>query len=97
MSVVVNVTFKAKEDQYRTLYDTLVAILPDTAAYKGAELISCSADPADKAFHVHEVWDSIESQKAYLGWRAERGDVDKLVAMLREPPEFKEEEHLAFG
>ena len=97
MSVVVNVTFKAKDDQYQALYDTLVAILPDTAAREGAELISCAADPEDKAFHIHEVWDTIENQKAYLGWRAERGDVEKLVAMLREPPEFKQEEHLVFG
>ncbi|MFK7945918.1 MAG: putative quinol monooxygenase [Paracoccaceae bacterium] len=97
MSVVVNVTFKAKDDQYQALYDTLVAILPDTAGYKGAELISCAADADDKSFHVHEVWDSIESQQAYLGWRSDRGDVEKLVAMLREPPEFKQEEHLVFG
>ena len=97
MSVVVNVTFKAKDDQYQTLYDTLVAILPDTAAREGAELISCAADPEDKSFHIHEVWDTMANQKAYLGWRAERGDVEKLVAMLREPPEFKQEEHLVFG
>ncbi len=96
MSVVFAVTFKAKDDTYDQLHETLVAILPDTANFKGAELISCSADPADKTFYIHEVWDSAESQQAYLEWRKERGDVDKLVALLREPPSFEEREHLAF-
>ena len=96
MSVVFAVTFKAKEDTYDELHATLTAILPDTAAFKGAELISCSADPADKTIYVHEVWDSVDSQKAYLAWRQERGDVDKLVALLRDPPSFEEREHLTF-
>lgn len=96
MSVVVNVTFKAKPDQYQALYDTLVAILPDTAAREGAELISCAANPEDKSFEIHEVWDTVASQQAYLQWRQERGDVEKLVAMLREPPAFDQREHLVF-
>ena len=96
MSVVFAVTFKAKEDTYDELHATLKAILPDTANFNGAKLISCSADPADKTFYVHEVWDSVESQEAYLAWRQERGDVDKLVAMLREAPSFDQQEHLTF-
>ena len=96
MSVVIAVTFKAKDDTYDELHATLKAILPDTARYEGAELISCSADPADKTFYIHEVWDSAESQKAYLAWRQERGDVDKLVALLRDAPSFEEREHLTF-
>ena len=96
MSVVFAVTFKAKDDTYDQLHATLTAILPDTAKFKGAELISCAADPADKAFYIHEVWDSVASQQAYLEWRQERGDVDKLVAMLREAPSFEEREYLTF-
>lgn len=96
MSVVFAVTFKAKEDTYDELHATLKAILPDTANFKGAELISCSADPADKTFYVHEVWGSVESQHAYVAWRKERGDIDKLVALLREAPIFEQREHLAF-
>ena len=96
MSVVFAVTFKAKAESYDQLHATLTAILPDTASFKGAELISCSVDPDEKTFHIHEVWDSVESQQAYLTWRQERGDVDKLVAMLREPPTFEEQQHLVF-
>ena len=96
MSVVINLHLKAKEDQYETLHQTLIAILPDTAKYAGAELISCMANPADKSFIVHEVWDQKSSQEAYMAWRAERGDVDKLVTMLREAPVFEELEHMPF-
>ena len=52
MSVVFEATFKAKDDTYDELHATLTAILPDTAKYEGAELISCSADPADKTFYT---------------------------------------------
>ena len=96
MSVVFEVTFKAKDETYDELHATLTAILPDTAKFEGAELVSCAADPADKTFYIHEVWDSAESQQAYLEWRKERGDVDKLVAMLRDAPSFVEREHLVF-
>ena len=96
MSIVMNVTFKAQDDKDQTLYDTLVAILPDTAARDGAELISCAANPEDKTFEIHEVWDTIENQQAYLQWRTDRGDVDALVALLREPPTFDLREHLSY-
>ncbi len=96
MSIVVNATFKAQPDKYQALYDTMVAILPDTAARDGAELISCTADPDDKSFMVHEVWSKLDDQKAYLQWRAERGDVAKLMDLLREPPTFDVKEHLKF-
>lgn len=96
MSIVINLHLKAAEGQYDALHATLTAILPDTAARDGAELISCMADPEDRSFVVHEVWDAKESQQAYLGWRAERGDLDKLATMLREPPVFVEMELLPF-
>jgi len=89
MSVVVLLTTKAKDDQYETLVATMKAILPDTAARDGAELIRAAADPEDKSVKVYEVWDKIESQQAYVKWRAERGDLDKMGALLREPPTFE--------
>ena len=98
MTIVIDLHLKAKDrENYETLYKTLQAILPDTAAYDGAHLISCSADEDNMSFIVHEVWESLDHQQAYMGWRAERGDVDKLVSMLGEPPQFIQHEHLAFG
>lgn len=97
MSVVVMLTLKAKEDQYDTLVGTMKAILPDTAKFEGAELISCSADPETKTVMIWEVWDVIESQQKYFAWRTERGEIDALVGMLREPPQVDQMEHVAFG
>lgn len=98
MAIVIDLHLKAKDrENYDALYKTLQAILPDTAAYEGAHLISCSADEEAMSFIVHEVWESLEHQQAYLGWRGERGDLDALGAMLGAAPEFIQREHLAFG
>ncbi|MFT4795727.1 MAG: quinol monooxygenase YgiN [Paracoccaceae bacterium] len=96
MSIVINLHLKAADGQYDALHAALTAILPDTAARAGAELVSCMANPDDQSFVVHEVWDKKDSQEAYIAWRVERGDIDTLVAMLREPPVFVEMEHLRF-
>ena len=95
MSVVVDVVFVAKDkENYRALRETMKAILPDTAAFDGAKLISCGGDEENLTVYVHEVWESEDHQKAYINWRVERGDVEKLVAMLGEPPQFNVREHL---
>lgn len=86
MSVMVVLTLKAKDDMYETLVGTMKAILPDTAAFEGAELISCAGDAETNTITIWEKWDKLDSQKAYMGWRTDRGDIDKLVAMLSEPP-----------
>lgn len=98
MSVVIDLHLQAKDrENYNKLHETLTAILPDTAAYDGAELISCSADEDNMTFIVHEVWESVAHQQAYLGWRQERGEIEVLVSMLGKPPEFVEREHLKFA
>lgn len=87
MSVTVMLTLKAKDDMFDQLEATMKAILPDTAARDGAELISAATDAESKTAIIYELWDKIESQQAYMAWRTERGDIDKLVSMLREPPQ----------
>lgn len=96
MSVVINLVVKAKEDQFDAVVALFQEILPDTAAYKGAELISCFADADDKSVTVHEVWDEKASQEAYMAWRVETGLVDRIGPMLREPPVFEERVHVKF-
>lgn len=88
MSVTVILTLKAKPGGYEALASTMAAILPDTAARDGAELIRAAGDPATETVVVHEIWDRIESQQAYLAWRKERGDLDTLGALLGAPPRF---------
>lgn len=94
MSVTVMLTLKAKDDMFEQLEGTMKAILPDTATRDGAELISAASDAASKTVIVYELWDRIESQQAYMAWRAERGDIEKLVSMLREPPQVDVLNHI---
>lgn len=94
MSICVLLTLKPKEGMFEELENVLKAILPDTAARDGAELISCSSDADSNTIIVYELWDKIESQQAYLAWRGERGDLDKLGALLSEPPQFDVMKHL---
>jgi quinol monooxygenase YgiN len=35
-----------------------------------------------------EHWENRSDHEAYMGWRAERGDVAKLMPFLAGPPEF---------
>lgn len=37
----------------------------------------------------YEVWESPESQQAYMGWRVERGDLTILMSFLAGEPKFK--------
>lgn len=89
MSVVVTLALKAKPETYAQLAATIQTILPDTAARPGAELIRAAGDPATHTVHLYEVWDRIESQQSYFAWRAERGDLDRLGALLASPPEVR--------
>ena len=94
MSVTVMLTLKAKEDMFEQLEGTMKAILPDTAARDGAELISAASDAESKTVIIYELWDKIESQQSYMAWRTERGDIVKLVALLREPPQVDVLNHI---
>jgi hypothetical protein len=89
MSVVVMLTLKAAEGRYEELTGTVKVILPDTAIRPGAELIRAAGDPGTQTVTIYEEWDRLESQQAYMAWRSERGDVAKLVSMLREPPKIE--------
>jgi len=90
MSIVTIVVFKAAEDHYSDLEQTLKAILPDTAARPGAELIRAAGNPET----ANEQWDSVESQQAYRAWSAENRDPATLMAMLREAPQSEQLEHI---
>ncbi len=94
MSVTVMLTLKAKEDMFEQLEGAMKAILPDTAKRDGAELISAASDAPSKTVIIYELWDKVESQQAYMAWRTERGDIDKLVSMLREPPQIEVLKHI---
>ncbi len=87
MSVVVILELKVKDEAYEGMQKGLASILPDTAKFEGCQALHASTDDATKTIMLYEVWDRIESQQKYMGWRQERGELDGLLAALREPLE----------
>lgn len=85
MSVVVVLEFKCKDETYEMVKSTMSQILPDTVKFDGCEALHAAAEDATKTVVLYEVWDKIESQQKYMGWRGERGELDALAQALREP------------
>jgi quinol monooxygenase YgiN len=90
MGVIVTFEAKAKPGQGKVLRETFLAILPDTRAYKGCQALEYVQNQDDPdALLVWERWDARASYEAYLKWRQDRGDVEKLVALLAGPPNIR--------
>ena len=86
--VLLHIQFdESKADEYKA---ALQSMLPDARARKGALKIHMLVDkdqPADVA--IYEEWETRADHEAYLAWRTERGDMEKLGSMLRAAPSIK--------
>ena len=87
MSVDVILNLKVSAQNREELLSVFTAILPDTRAYQGCQSVVVTTNEDD----VHNIvllekWDSRSDHESYMDWRVERGDIDKLVALLIEPP-----------
>ncbi|MEW5703536.1 MAG: antibiotic biosynthesis monooxygenase [Pseudomonadota bacterium] len=90
MPTIALVSFPLDEKKAEEYKAAIKSILPETAAFKGAQKIVMLVDkdqPADVV--VYEEWDSREHHQKYLAWRKERGDLDKVFGMLRADPSIK--------
>lgn len=96
MSYCMNLVLTAKPESFRELTTYMAEILPDTAGYAGAQVITCYTDPEAHILTVHEIWESKDHQQAYFKWRMETGVVDRLVSMLAAPPVIDEYTHVPF-
>lgn len=87
MSVDVILNLNVSVQNREELLSVFTAILPDTRAYQGCQSVVVTTNEDD----VHNIvllekWDSRSDHESYMDWRVERGDIDKLVALLIEPP-----------
>ena len=89
MSVVVLLEFKCKDEAFEGFKKTMSEILPDTAKFEGCEALYAAADEENKSVVLYEVWDRIESQQKYMGWRQETGLMDQLGPSVRAAPELR--------
>ena len=96
MAYCVNLILTAKPESFNDLVAFMAGILPDTAKYDGAQVITCYSDPGANTVTVHEIWDSKDHQQAYLKWRVETGVVDQIGAFVAGPPAFEEYTHVPF-
>jgi len=94
MSIVVVVTFKAKEERYTDLEALVKTMLPQTSARTGAEVIRAAGDPNTATIIIYEQWDNVESHQEYRKWSSENRDPANLIAMLREPPQSEQLDHI---
>jgi quinol monooxygenase YgiN len=69
------------------LVEMFNVILVDTRARQGALRIELIVDQEDSDhLAIYENWASKEDHQSYMGWRQERGDLDKMGALLAAPP-----------
>jgi quinol monooxygenase YgiN len=85
MPVTVTIRLIAR-DRQATL-DVLAHALPITRTYQGCRYVNTlvQTDDPNKIVLI-QGWDSRAEQEAYINWRQETGDLQKLVSTLSEPP-----------
>ncbi|HIG78955.1 MAG TPA: antibiotic biosynthesis monooxygenase [Cycloclasticus sp.] len=90
MSIDVTLDLQVSAEHREELINTLEAILPDTRAYKGCQSVVVTSNDDDPLNIVLlEKWDVRADHESYIAWRTERGDLEKLGALLTAPPASK--------
>lgn len=90
MSIDVTLELQVGAENREALLNTLEAILPDTRAYKGCQSIVVTSNDDDPLNIVlFEKWDTRADHESYVAWRAERGDLEKMGALLAARPVSK--------
>jgi len=90
MTIDVTLELQVSDENREALLNTLEAILPDTRSYKGCQSIVVTCNDDDPLNIVLlEKWDTRADHESYVAWRAERGDLEKMGALLAARPESK--------
>ena len=90
MSVMVLVDTQIKSEEISNMKSILDEILPDTRAYDGCQSLDVYFNMDDTGNMVMvECWDSRAHYEKYLNWRTETGVMEKVIAMLAEPPSIR--------
>ncbi|MEO1889438.1 MAG: antibiotic biosynthesis monooxygenase [Cycloclasticus sp.] len=87
MSVDVILSLQVNPENREELLAVFKAILPDTRTYQGCQSVVVTTNEDDPHnIILLEKWDNRSDHESYMGWRTQRGDIDKLVALLSAPP-----------
>jgi quinol monooxygenase YgiN len=87
MSVDVILDLQVNPENREELLAIFKGILPDTRAYQGCQGVVVTTNEDDlHNIVLLEKWAHRSDHESYMDWRVERGDIDKLVALLSAPP-----------
>lgn len=90
MAIDIILDLNVKPEHRDELIDTLAAILPDTRAFPGCNSVAVTVNEDDQCNIVlFEKWETRSDHEKYMAWRTERGDLDKLGALLAGPPSVR--------
>lgn len=87
MSVDVIFSLQVNPENREELLAIFSAILPDTRNYTGCQGVVVTSNEDDMHnIILLEKWNKRTDHESYLAWRTERGDIEKLAALLSAPP-----------
>ncbi len=87
MSVLVAMSMDVKPESRDQLEGWLKAETRHTRAFEGCISVSIHVDQQNP-HHLFVLghWESPEHHEQYMAWRAEKGDVEELMAWMATPP-----------
>ena len=89
MACLVTAEFTCKEGLGKQTLEDLRAMMPDTRKKGGVidVVVHVNQDNPDRIFLV-EHWEDRATHEAYVAWRAETGDLEKMGKTLAGPPKI---------
>ena len=87
-TTTVTVTMHVKPGSLATMIEAIPELLAGMLLRPGAIATRALQNPTDptKLLFIDE-FESLEAATAYFGWRADRGDVDRMGRLLTAPPQ----------
>ncbi|GLO70102.1 hypothetical protein MACH17_16190 [Phaeobacter inhibens] len=83
------VTITAIPGLYDELVATLQKLMPETRRFQGCIQAHLLLAPERGEVVISQIWENSELQSAYLTWRAERGDFDRLAEFIQDEQIFR--------
>ena len=87
MSTIITFEITAKEGMEAELLSFFTDTLGDTRSFEGCINVNLhTEEESPGTIFMYEEWESKEAYQAYIAWRGERGDMDKLMQYVESKP-----------
>ena len=87
MSIVITFEVIAREGKEAELLAFFTDTLSDTRKFEGCINVDLhTEDQSPGTLFMVEEWASKQAYEAYLAWRGERGDMEKLIQFIQSEP-----------